>query len=88
MSRGSTLGRLFVLGASPALVAIGTVATVPLMSVFRSGDYWTYFAVGQTVGELGRSVTAWGFGASISLVTRMSEHEEDFLAIPQTSPNG
>lgn len=75
MSRGSTLGRLFVLGASPGLVAIGTVATVPLMSVFRSGDYWTSFAVGQTVGELGRSVTAWGFGASISLVTRMSEAE-------------
>jgi O-antigen/teichoic acid export membrane protein len=50
-------------GLAPLLVSVASIISVPVMLAQLGQDVWVSVAIGQAAGELGRSVTIWGWSS-------------------------
>lgn len=69
---GSLLQVVFV-AASRAMVSVATLVSVPIIITQAGIDFWVSAAVGQVVGEIGRSICVWGYGGRIAYLSSLPE---------------
>lgn len=49
------------LGLAPSIIAVATLVSVPVLINSLGSSLWLSIALGQAAGEIGRSITVWGW---------------------------